>query len=177
MMRREDFVAQENAVQRNGPHLVVTDLEPSAAAADQIPVDANGIDQGNNGGVFDHADPAPLKVEDLEAEQFGKEQFLARHRSPEDIPDWVNAKPTSILTMTDGNRRRKIFLRVIKAGAHRTQTRPRAPEPRARFRACRAARAAARWRRRPPRSPVARHGSERRCGRFRGNRARGLAPS
>ena len=112
MVRREDFVAQENAVERDGANLVVADLEPGRAAADQIAVDADRVDQRNDSGVFDHTDPAPLKVEDLEAEQFGKEQFLVRHRWPEDILNWVNAQPTSVPTMTDENRRRKIFLRV-----------------------------------------------------------------
>ena len=55
--------------------------------ADQIAVDANRIDQRHNRGVFDHTDPAPFEVEDLEAQKFGEEQKLFRHRVPESI-DW-----------------------------------------------------------------------------------------
>ena len=55
------------------------------AATDQIAIDANGIDERHHRGVLDHADSAPLEVKDLEAQKFGEEQELFRHRVPESI--------------------------------------------------------------------------------------------
>ena len=86
MIRREIFVAEMNAVERNGTDLVVADRQPRrTAAADQVAIDANRIDQRNHRGVLDHTDSAPLEVKDLEAQKFGEEQELFRHRVPESI--------------------------------------------------------------------------------------------
>jgi hypothetical protein len=63
-------------VKGDGPDLVVAHREPGRTAADQIPIDADGVQQGHDRGVFDHTESAPLKVKDLEAEQLGKEQPL-----------------------------------------------------------------------------------------------------
>ena len=76
MIRSQDFVAQVDPVERNGANLIVADGKPGRAAADQIAIDADRVQKGHDGGVFDHTDSAPLKVKDLEAEQFGEEQPL-----------------------------------------------------------------------------------------------------
>ena len=88
MIGGELFVAEVNSVERNGADLIVADGQPSPAAAHQEAVDAGGMDQGNDGGVFDQAEPAALQVIDLEAQQFGEKEEFVRHReSPEPIND------------------------------------------------------------------------------------------
>ena len=64
---REHLVAQVDAVERDGADLIVADGQPGPAAADQEAVDADGVDQRDERGVFDHAEPAALQVIDLEA--------------------------------------------------------------------------------------------------------------
>src|SRR6476646_141069 len=54
----------------------MADREPGRAAADQEAIDADRVQQGHDGGVFDHTKGAPLKVKDLEAQQLGEEQPL-----------------------------------------------------------------------------------------------------
>ena len=66
--------------------MIVPDSEPGPTAADQETVDARGVNQGNDDGVFDQAKTAALQVKDLEAQQFGKKEEFVRHReSPEPI--------------------------------------------------------------------------------------------
>ena len=86
MIRRELFVFEVDAVERDGADLIVADGQPGPSAAHQEAVDAGRMDQGNNGGVFDQAEAAALKVIDLEAQQFGEKEEVVRHReSPEPI--------------------------------------------------------------------------------------------
>src|SRR5262249_13762506 len=85
MIGGEILVAQPNSVERDRANLVVTDGEPGGAAADQKAVEPDRIDQGNEGGIPDHTNPAVFEVKDLEAEQFGKEQDLFRHRGAGDM--------------------------------------------------------------------------------------------
>ena len=63
-----DNGAQVNAVERYSLDLVVAEREQGSVAADQIAIDADGIDEGDDGGIFNHTELAPLKVVDLEAE-------------------------------------------------------------------------------------------------------------
>src|ERR1043166_1166368 len=85
VVRGQVLVAKINTVQGDGPDLVVTDGQPGPAAANQVTVDANRVYQGNDSGVLDNTNPVSLKVEDLEAEQFGEKQKLIRHRWPKPI--------------------------------------------------------------------------------------------
>ena len=52
MIGREVFVAQMNAIERNGVDLIVTHREQGPVAADQKTIDADRVDQGNDGGVL-----------------------------------------------------------------------------------------------------------------------------
>jgi hypothetical protein len=81
MIRRQVFIFQMNAVQADGADLVMAHGQPRPTAAHQVSIDPHRIYKWNQRSVFDDTDPPPLKVVDLEAEQFGKEQkLLIRHR-------------------------------------------------------------------------------------------------
>jgi hypothetical protein len=54
----------------------VANGEPGPSATHQVSVDSYRIYKRDQGRIFDHTDPAPLKVVDLEAQQFGEEQHL-----------------------------------------------------------------------------------------------------
>ena len=59
----ELLVAELDApVQGDGADLIVADGQPGVAAAHQVTVDAGGMFQGNEGGVFDTADAVALEV-------------------------------------------------------------------------------------------------------------------
>ncbi len=86
MIGRKLFVFEVDPIERNGADLIVTNGEPRPAAAHEKPVYAGGMDEGNNGGVFDQAQAAALQVIDLEAQKFGEKEEVVRHReSPEPI--------------------------------------------------------------------------------------------
>src|ERR1700684_4177655 len=86
MVRCEVLIAKMDPVERDGSNLVVANRQPRRPySSDQVAIDANGIDQRYDGGIFNHTDPAPFEVEDLEAQNFGEEQKLFRHRVPESI--------------------------------------------------------------------------------------------
>ncbi len=68
---------------RNRLHLVVADGQPGGSGADQEAIDAGGLNQRDDCGVFNDTDPAPLQVEDPEAEQLREiEQIFVGHRLP-----------------------------------------------------------------------------------------------
>ena len=52
-----------------------------SAAAHQEAVDAGGVDQRNDGGVFDPADAPPLEVEHRHGQQFREVEKVFRHRN------------------------------------------------------------------------------------------------
>ena len=69
------------ALGRDRADLVVADDQPCIAAAHQVAVDAGGMFQRDQGGVFHTPDAATLEVEHRHARQFGKEQQVVRHRN------------------------------------------------------------------------------------------------
>jgi len=76
MVGSELFIAEPDAIERDGLNLVMTDSEPGPAATEEIAVYANGIDEGDNGSIANAAQPSALKVVDLEPDKFGKEQVV-----------------------------------------------------------------------------------------------------
>ncbi len=83
---RQILVAEVDPFEGDGADLIVADGKPGGAGpADQEAVNANRIDERDDRGILDHADPAPLKVKNLEAHKFGEEQKLFRHRAPGSI--------------------------------------------------------------------------------------------
>src|SRR2546422_941439 len=60
MIRREMFVLEKDAVKGDGPHLVVAYGQPGPAAAQKMAIDSGGMDEGDDGGVFERTELAPL---------------------------------------------------------------------------------------------------------------------
>ena len=82
----EFFVAEADAVERDGGDLIKTDGKPGLAGAYEIAVDAGGMDQRNERGVTDAADKAVLQVVYRETEQFREIEEIFRHREIPAVP-------------------------------------------------------------------------------------------
>jgi len=80
VVRREQFVAQVESVQRDRANLIVADGEPGPASPYQVAVHADGVDEGDQRGVLDAADAPALEVEDLQADELGQIKDILRHR-------------------------------------------------------------------------------------------------
>src|SRR5881394_2765997 len=97
-----------DTIQGNRTNLVVAYPQPGGATADQETIDADGVQQRHDRGVFDHTKSAPLKVKDLEAEQLGEEQPFIRHKWPKPILCWCTLDATrASFTMPDARASRK----------------------------------------------------------------------
>ena len=80
VVRIQFFVAELNAVERNGRDLIVTDGKPGRSGADQIPVNPRRMNQRNDGGVADPPDAPMFQVEDWQAEKIREVEEVFRHR-------------------------------------------------------------------------------------------------
>ena len=85
----ELFVAELDAGERDGCDLVVADGKPGGSGTHKIPVNAGGVNEGDDADVFDPADPALLQVEDGQAEKFGEVEELVRHRLAPSCPAYL----------------------------------------------------------------------------------------
>jgi hypothetical protein len=74
MIRSEDLVFQPNAIEGNGSYLVVTNGEPSPAAADKKPVYARRMNQRDERRIAQTPNPPALDVEHRQAQQFRKKE-------------------------------------------------------------------------------------------------------
>ncbi len=84
---RELLILEIDALQRDFLDLVVADGEPRPASAYEVAVDADGVDERNQRGVFDTADLAATGVVDVEPHELGAEEqwwccVLRRHGGP-----------------------------------------------------------------------------------------------
>ena len=66
MIRCEQFLAQVDAIQRNGRHLIVSDGEPGPPAANQEAVDARRMHQGYDSGIAHAADRVGVEARLIE---------------------------------------------------------------------------------------------------------------
>src|SRR6185437_11592141 len=80
MVGRQAFVLEMNAFGGDGLNLIVANGEQPGPGADEIAIDANGVNERDDGGVFERTDEAALQVVDFLAEEFGEiEDFFDGH--------------------------------------------------------------------------------------------------
>ncbi len=79
MIGVEFFVAELDAVEGDVRNLVVTDGKPGTAGADEVAIDAGGVNQGDDGGIANPPDTTMFQVVDRQAEEFREVEEIFRH--------------------------------------------------------------------------------------------------